>query len=829
MRLATVSWIVVTSLIACGDSDDSTPTPDADTADVAIADTQPEDAQGDSSEVETSPPSDVDTSSSDIAEPPDPADTSDPIDVPDPADTTDPIDVPDPADIPDTVEVPDTTDSTDSTDTIETIDTADTTPTEVTVGLASRVPNPTCRPWSRPANDFAGASWESWPTPSIAGIDAPIFMSQAPGNPNRFYILSRTGRVQTFIPGDAVVRTALDLRSDVNDDFEGGFLGLAFHPRFGQDNRWAFIHYTRTDPTANASMRSVIIRVAVSADGLTFSDPVDILADTRLRQPFANHNGGWIGFSPIDGYLYIALGDGGVGAQSAASRNPASLLGKVLRIDVNTYTPATPYTIPADNPFVDVAGAAKEVWAMGFRNPYRASFDRDTGDLWVGDVGENRIEEVSIVERGGDYGWPCFEGTLVMRSSGNCANVTGTRSPTLEMHHNDGWVSIIGGYVYRGSAIPGLQGRFLFADFIRSGVFAETRDTNGVIDGQEELFADAGGWWSMSEDLAGELYGVTGWGGIYKLVPGNTTPAPSPIPELLSATGCVDPQAPAEVAPGVVPYGVQMQLWSDGADKDRYFALPDGTSIEVTPDGAWDFPIGAMLIKYFRRAGRPIETRFMVRHEDGDWGGYTYAWNEAGTDATLLRDGATRDAPGGLWQFPSRAQCFQCHTSVDGEPGSERPLGLETQQLAADFTYPGNRIANQYVTLQTLGYLDAPSTPAVPAFPLIDGDLDDAARAYLDVNCASCHQPGGPGRGDLDLRHETPLSASGTCNVRPTHGDLGLTDARLIAPGSPERSVLLARMRSDDHRRMPPLGTLLIDAAGADLIEAWVDALTTCD
>jgi uncharacterized repeat protein (TIGR03806 family) len=792
MRPATVSWIVVATLMACGDSDGSTPTPDADIVELDVAEvdvTLPADTEV-VDDADTSVPQDIDTST---------------------PDTTDPVDVPD---------APDT------------IDTTDTAPTEVTVGLESRVANTTCRPWSRPANDFAGASWEWWPPSPPEGIDAPIFMSQAPGNPNRFYILSRTGRVQTFIPGDAVVQTALDLRSDVNDDFEGGFLGLAFHPRFGVDNRWAFIHYTRNDTTANADMRSVVIRVDVSTDGLTFSDPVDILADTRLRQPFANHNGGWIGFSPIDGYLYIALGDGGVGAQSAASRNPASLLGKILRIDVDGVNPDNPairYTIPSDNPFVDVAGAAPEVWAMGFRNPYRASFDRDTGDLWVADVGESRIEEVSVVERGGDYGWPCFEGTLVMRSSGNCANVTGTRVPLLQMRHNDGWVSIIGGYVYRGSAIPGLQGRFLFADFIRKGVFAETRDTNGVIDGHEELFADAGGWWSMSEDLAGELYGVTGWGGIYKLVPGSTAPAPSPVPDMLSATGCVDPQDPTRVAPGVVPYGVQMELWSDGAAKDRYFALPDAVAIEVTPDGAWDFPIGAMLIKHFRRAGRPIETRFMVRHDDGDWGGYSYAWNDAGTDATLLRDGATRDAPGGLWQFPSRAQCFQCHTSVAGEPGSERPLGLETQQLAADFTYPGNRVADQYVTLQTLGYLVAPSTPAVATYPRIDGPLDAATRAYLDVNCASCHQPGGPGRGGLDLRHETPLSATGICNVRPTHGDLGLTDAHLIAPGSPERSVLLARMRSDDHRRMPPLGTLLIDDAGADLIEAWVDALTTCD
>jgi len=180
-------------------------------------------------------------------------------------------------------------------------------------------------------------------------------------------------------------------------------------------------------------------------------------------------------------------------------------------------------------------------------------------------------------------------------------------------------------------------------------------------------------------------------------------------------------------------------------------------------------------------------------------------------------------------QAPLRAQCFQCPTSIAGEPGHERPLGIPAQQLAADFTYPGNRIANRNVTLQTLGYLNAPNVPAVPAFPRIDGDLDAAARAYLDVNGASCHQPDGPGRGGLDLRHDTPLSAMGLCDVRPTHGDLGLTAARLLAPGSPERSVLLARMTADDHRRMPPLATMLVDTAAADLTESWVADLSTCD
>jgi len=319
-----------------------------------------------------------------------------------------------------------------------------------------------------------------------------------------------------------------------------------------------------------------------------------------------------------------------------------------------------------------------------------------------------------------------------------------------------------------------------------------------------------------------------GDGRIFRVDAGPTAPSDT-VPPTLRATGCVDPGDPLRPAEGLIPYAPNAPFWSDGAEKERFLALPDGGRITVGPDGDWTFPVGTVLVKHFSHLGRRIETRLMVRHADGDWAGYAYRWNDAQTDATVLRGSEARDLPGGLrWYYPSRAECLACHTT-----GAGRTLGLETAQLNGDLRYARTgRTANQLATLDHLGLFAAPlgAPAALPRLvdPYGTAPAADRVRAYLHTNCAQCHRPGGTGRGPGDFRFATAPAAWGVCDVAPTAGDLGVAGSRLLAPGDPARSVLSLRLRATGIHRMPPISSNVVDRAGAELIDTWITALRAC-
>jgi hypothetical protein len=236
-------------------------------------------------------------------------------------------------------------------------------------------------------------------------------------------------------------------------------------------------------------------------------------------------------------------------------------------------------------------------------------------------------------------------------------------------------------------------------------------------------------------------------------------------------------------------------------------------------------------MKNFRVGTRLIETRLFMRHPDGVWGGFTYAWNAEQTEANLLEGGAVRDIGGGQnWIFPSESQCLDCHTQAAG-----RALGLETAQLNRSFTYSQTgRTANELTTLNHIGLLtpaitDAAAQPAIADPFGSTASLNDRARAYLHTNCSQCHRPGGPTPSNIDLRYSTNLVATNTCNASPQSGDLGLgVNARLIAPGSSANSLLVNRMNRRDSAAMPPLGSNIVDAAGVALVTQWIDGLQAC-
>jgi glucose/arabinose dehydrogenase len=298
----------------------------------------------------------------------------------------------------------------------------------------------------------------------------------------------------------------IDIRSRVAGGGERGLLGLAFHPSHASNRRF-FLSYTRT---SGGQLQSVIAEYQASAADPNTADTAERVVLT-VDQPFDNHNGGQIQFGP-DGYLYIGLGDGGSGGDPHGNgQNLGTLLGKLLRIDVDS---TQPYAVPPDNPFVGQGGARAEIWALGFRNPWRFSFDPTTGRLFAGDVGQGSFEEVDIVVKGGNYGWNVMEGLHCFSPPTGC-NTSGLELPIAEYDHTEG-ISITGGYVYRGTLIPELAGRYVFGDFGSGRVWQLTEGTAGTW--TRALLLDTSlNISSFGRDAAGEILVVDYNGGVYRL------------------------------------------------------------------------------------------------------------------------------------------------------------------------------------------------------------------------------------------------------------------------------------------------------------------------
>ena len=327
---------------------------------------------------------------------------------------------------------------------------------------------------------------------------------------------------------------------------------------------------------------------------------------------------------------------------------------------------------------------------------------------------------------------------------------------------------------------------------------------------------------SLAEGPAGEIYAVHTW--IDKIVL-DTSSGGSSFPATLSQTGCVDPADPTQPAAGLIPYSVNVGLWSDGADKDRWLALPDGETIDVDASGDFDLPPDSVLIKNFRVDDQLVETRLFVRHNDGGWAGYSYEWNEDESEAFLLEDGKTRDLGGQLWTYPSRVQCFSCHTSVAGHS-----LGLTLGQLNRYSFFPQTgRNAQQLRTFESIGLFSAPLPDRTELLEILPGrdqlwaSTHERASAYLAANCSHCHQPGGPTQANMDLRWSTPFLDANICHAFPNLDDLGIPGAKLLSPGNPAASIIWARMSLLGPTRMPPLATSVVDSEATGLVEDWIN------
>ena len=699
------------------------------------------------------------------------------------------------------------------------------------VGLDARPDNTTCVAGERPSQAVTLATERAFP--NLPAFSSPILMLQAPGDARRWFVVEQGGQVRVFDNQASVasVRQFVDITTRVRSGGEQGLLGMAFHPGFPTDPR-VYLSYTN----ATNGLVSRISEFRTRDGGLTL-DPASESILLTVAQPATNHNGGNVAFGP-DGFLYVGFGDGGSGGDPWGAigngQNLTTLLGKLLRIDVNGSTGSVPYRIPASNPNAgntlcnSGAGAQScpEIYAYGLRNPWRWSFDRDSGELWLADVGQNAIEEVDRITRGGNYGWRCFEGTQAYNST--CGPDSASSLPPIAQYTHAYGVSVTGGYVYRGAAIPALVGRYVFGDFGSGRIWHIARDTPPTLNvtaGFDSGLSIA----SFGQGSDGELYVVDYGGMLYRLRA--DAGGGGSVPSQLSATGCVAAGDATRPASGLIPYAPNAPFWSDGAAKERYLALPNGATITPTASGDFEFPNGTVLMKQFRLGARLVETRLFMRHTDGEWAGYTYEWNAQGTDATRVVGGKTTAIGSQSWVYPSEAQCLACHTAAAG-----RSLGLEIAQLNGSLLYPQTgRTANQIATLNAIGLFNPAimaSPSALPSLPDpfgAGGTLAERARAYLHANCSHCHRPNGGTPTDLDLLYTTALSGTNSCDRPPQAGDLGLTNARIIAPGAAGRSVLIARVNRRDAQAMPPLASTVVDAAGVDLLTRWVNSLTSCN
>ncbi len=689
----------------------------------------------------------------------------------------------------------------------------------------------------------------------------PLHMEHMPGS-DRFFVLEHAGKIFSFPnrPDVSKADLAIDFAKDLTSWKPGGEIekldavyGLTFHPKFAE-NRYCYISYV----LKGVGKTELAEGSRVSRFTVTNTDPPRIdPASEKLVLTFlaGGHNGACLAFGH-DGCLYISTGD-------ARSPNPpdplntgqdcSDLLSSILRVDIDHAEKGQGYAIPKDNPFVGLAGVRPEIWSFGFRNPWKMSFDRKTGDLWVGDVGWELYEMVYRIQKGGNYGWSVKEGPQWIKPESKLGP-TPILPPQIAFPHTEA-ASITGGFVYRGNKFKDLVGAYVCGDWMSRKYWAARFDGDKLTT-LTELAQGMPKVVSFAQDAAGELFIVdyNETGGIYAFEPNPDANKPRPpFPTRISETGLFADTAKVVPAPGVYPYEIVAEPWLDHATAERHVGLPASTaatfyqSLQKVPDTEWFnsrvfFPKDGVLARTISielergnaASRKRLETQIM--HFNGrEFFGYTYKWNEAGTDATLV-PGAGEDmeltvkddqAPGGVrkqtWHFPSRTECRQCHNPWAGEV-----LGFTESQLRMGGNKSGG--VDGFARLVDLGLIvrgkepkpgdDRPGTLVNPHDA--SASIDARGRSYLHANCAHCHQFGAGGSVRLVLPIETTLDGTQAINALPMQGTFGIPDCKIIAPGDPARSVLYYRMAKQGRGRMPHIGSELVDEAGVKLIRDWI-------
>ncbi len=678
-------------------------------------------------------------------------------------------------------------------------------------------------------------------------LDFPVFMLSEPGTGRLYFLDQKNPYVKTRL-----CRTKGDPATgeyEVLLEFDPAVAySLCFHPRY-EENGYLYVGANSVWEKGQPK-KSRIVRYAVDRKPPHKIDPASAM--TIIEWESDGHNGAAITFG-LDGMLYVTSGDGTSDSdENIKGQGLDHLLAKVLRIDVDHPAAGKAYSVPKDNPFAGQKNVVPETWAYGLRNPWRMTTDPNTGHIWVGNNGQDLWEQAFLIQKGANYGWSVYEGShpfYLGRQLGPHPVV----KPTVEHPHSEAR-SLTGGVVYYGSQRPGLRGAYIYGDHSTGKIWGVKHDGRKVT-WHQELADTPFNITAFALDAEGELliadHRGQQEGGFYTLVP-NDKPGydPADFPKRLSQSGLFDSVAKHEMAAGLIPYSVNSPLWSDGAFKGRWIALPavkdeagkdQPPNIEYRDKWGWNFPDNTVLVKSFgleTKAGDPksrrwIETRFLTRQQ-GEWVGYSYAWNTDQTDGVLVektgRDqtfsitGKNGKRHTQTWHYPSRTECMVCHSRA-----ANFVLGLSTAQMNKTHDY-GNMTANQLEVLELLGVLKVKTKKGEPLPALADpydatADLDARARSYLHVNCAACHIKAGGGNAQMDLELTTTPKAMNVIDVKPLHHQFNIEDARLIAPGDPDRSVLLHRMSIRDRGQMPQLGTNRVDEKSVELLKTWIRSL----
>ncbi len=683
-------------------------------------------------------------------------------------------------------------------------------------------------------------------------FEHPLLLARCPGS-DRLFVGEQAGVLYSFADkSDAKAELFCDLRTEIKTinllpqakEVEAVY-GLTFHPDF-EKNRQCFVCYTLR--AKKPGQPNLTDGTRVSRFTVTKADPPRIdPASEEILLTFlqGGHNGGDIHFGN-DGMLYISTGD-------AASPNPpdpfntgqdiSDLLSSILRIDVDHKDESKNYAVPKDNPFVATKGARPEVWAYGFRNPWRMGFDRKTGELFVGDVGWELWESVHRVEKGGNYGWSAMEGPQPIKPEK--VGPTPIRPALIELPHTIA-CSVTGGRVYRGKKFAELRGTYVFGDWETRRLWAARFEGDRTKE-MPEIARPSVRIVAFGEDKDGELYFLDYDGGTVHTIERNDGGAKNAdFPTKLSETGLFASVKDNTPAAGVMSFAVTSRQWQDGATAEHWVAFPGASSATLFAGGGkpipgnvdWHnfrmhFPKDAVLVRTLSLDGRRLETQLL--HFDGvDWHAYAFAWRDDQTDADLVAaDGAEKEVRAGkqqrVWQFHSRSQCLSCHNSW-----SEYALAFQPEQL--NRSGPDGR--NQLVAFTDLGLIRRAGEDGKP-LPAFDANsaakerkladpadagqpLEARARAYLHANCGHCHTNGAGGAVDLRLQHPVKVAEMKAIGVPPTRGNFGLPEACIIKAGDPTASTLYFRMAKFGRDRMPHSGSERPDEAGLKLIEQWI-------
>ncbi len=680
----------------------------------------------------------------------------------------------------------------------------------------------------------------------------PVTIASPPGETNRLFIVERPGRIIVITNLTAPTKSVfLDLTDQTASPYiETGMFGLAFHPGFAT-NGYFYVYRTTYGGTELGlyEFRDRLSRFQVGSDPNRAQPESELVLIDQYDDSW-EHNGGDVHFGP-DGYLYYSVGDWGPSFEAFPNKQPIDrdFFGGIFRIDVDSRPESLApnphraavgnYRIPSDNPFigltnyqgwrVEPAKIRTEFYALGLRNPFKFAFDPLTGDLYCGDVGAAASEEIDLVRKGGNLGWPYREGFSNSGYSDLPPGFSG-EDPIASLSHGKGSndsVAIIGGVICRQNRFPTLEGAYVFGDHLNGHIWALHYDGTTNPQPYQRLTGEMGISAFGVDPRNHDVLILNHLSGSLKRMVYVRPDEASSFPATLADTGAFKDLVTLEPSTGLVPYSINVPFWSDNATKTRWFCIPNGSFIGFRPDDTWLTPAGTVWVKHFEiemtnglpSSRRRLETRFLVKSDAGFYG-VTYKWNDEQNDANLVgADGLKEVLPiyqGAMmqpqaWRYPSRAECNACHSGTSGVA-----LGFNTAQLNCSITVD-SKTQNQIMALNEAGFFDTPITNITRLRKLskateTDFPLEHRVRSYFAANCSQCHH-------SVDF---TDMTASWDARITTPLKNTGLFDGRLIVPHDPRNSYLFSRL-SYEGLLMPPIATEVINTEATNLVRRWIE------